>query len=560
MASSYKPPDDLVEFLKAGPPPVYIGFGSIVVDNPNEFTNMIFSAVKRAGVRALVSKGWGGLGGNDAPEGVFLLGNVPHDWLFQYVSCVVHHGGAGTTAIGIAMGKPTVVVPFFGDQPFWGSMIYHAGAGPEPVPYKKMTEELLAESITKALSPEIQNAVKEMSEKIADENGSEAAAASFHQAVNMDTMRCLILPDRVAVWRVKKTNIRLSSLAAATILDQGLLQLKDIKLCVYLLSNWHSLTDHSVRHRDWYIDEGASGPITAAVAVASGTLTNIAVNINHYAHSVSKSLRKKPESKDTTPDTEDTPPLAYSQSLDYIPSSHPVQRAVNNYSPQHLEALSYAMASNSLPDRRPISKDKKAHSWSPYKRTNTLPRAPTGEAPHDHGRVHEATSETGHFAYDMLGIGLKAPVAFFYNLANGFHNAPLYLLRDTTVRRRDQITGIGSGTKAAGKEFTLGLFDGLTGLVIHPFMGAWRDGLAGLGKGVGQGLGGLVFKSGAAAFGIPGYTLKGLEKQLAKRYSRDLKAKILTVRLRQSLTDYSRASEEEKQEILRRWRELDCKI
>jgi UDP:flavonoid glycosyltransferase YjiC (YdhE family) len=191
---------------------------------------MIFGAVKRAGVRALVSKGWGGIGGEAPPEGVFLLGNCPHDWLFNYVSCVVHHGGAGTTAIGIAMGKPTVVVPFFGDQPFWGAMIYKAGAGPEPVPFKKMTEESLAHSITTALGPEIQRAVKVMSEKIAGENGSTDAAASFHQSVNLDTMRCLLSPNRVALWRVKKTNLRLSNLAASVLLEHNLVDISQMKL------------------------------------------------------------------------------------------------------------------------------------------------------------------------------------------------------------------------------------------------------------------------------------------------------------------------------------------
>jgi len=219
-----------MEFLNAGPPPVYIGFGSIVVDDPNKLTSMIYGAVKRCGVRALVSKGWGGIGGEAPPEGVFLLGNVPHDWLFNYVSCVVHHGGAGTSAIGIAMGKPTVVVPFFGDQPFWGAMIHKAGAGPEPVPFKKMTEESLADSITTALGAEIQNNVKIMSEKISGEHGAEDAAASFHSTVNMDTMRCLLSPDRVALWRVRNTNLRLSNLAASVLLDHGLLDLTQMKL------------------------------------------------------------------------------------------------------------------------------------------------------------------------------------------------------------------------------------------------------------------------------------------------------------------------------------------
>jgi hypothetical protein len=232
QASHYTPPDDLVEFLKKGPPPVYIGFGSIVVDHPEELTTMIFNAVKRAGVRALVSKGWGGIGGEKPPECIMLLGNCPHDWLFKYVSAVVHHGGAGTTAIGIAMGKPTIVVPFFGDQPFWGAMIHKAGAGPEPVPFKKMTEESLAHSITTALGPDIQTAVKVMAETIAGEHGNEDAAANFHHSLNVETMRCLLMPERVAIWRVKGTNLRLSNLAASTLLDHSLLELPQMKLFV----------------------------------------------------------------------------------------------------------------------------------------------------------------------------------------------------------------------------------------------------------------------------------------------------------------------------------------
>lgn len=120
--SNYTPPEDLAQFLAKGPPPVYIGFGSIVVKDPTALTKLIFEAVKLAKVRAIVSKGWGGVGAGEVPDDVYLIGNCPHDWLFQRVSCVVHHGGAGTTAAGIALGKPTVVVPFFGDQPFWGQV------------------------------------------------------------------------------------------------------------------------------------------------------------------------------------------------------------------------------------------------------------------------------------------------------------------------------------------------------------------------------------------------------------------------------------------------------
>lgn len=79
----------------------------------------VLDAIADAGVRALISPGWGGLDKEmikSAGPDVFALGNVPHDWLFEHVSAVVHHGGAGTTAIGLRCGKPTVIVPFFGDQ------------------------------------------------------------------------------------------------------------------------------------------------------------------------------------------------------------------------------------------------------------------------------------------------------------------------------------------------------------------------------------------------------------------------------------------------------------
>jgi len=141
-------------------------------------------------------------------------------------------------------------------------------------------------------------------------------------------------------------------------------------------------------------------------------------------------------------------------------------------------------------------------------------------------------------------------------LANGFHNAPSFLLNDDTVRRRDNITGLGSGAKVASKEVVFGIFDGVTGLVTQPYWGAQKDGVVGFGKGVGKGVGGLVFKTGAAAFGVMGYTLKGVEKQFEKRYSRGLKANIIAQRLKQGMREFGKASEEEKKEIVKRWKDV----
>lgn len=112
----YTPPPELDEFLRAGPPPIYIGFGSIVIDNPNSMTTILLGAIKETGVRAIISRGWGKLGSNanELPN-VLYLGDCPHEWLFQHVTAVIHHGGAGTTACGLLNGRPTTIVPFFGE-------------------------------------------------------------------------------------------------------------------------------------------------------------------------------------------------------------------------------------------------------------------------------------------------------------------------------------------------------------------------------------------------------------------------------------------------------------
>lgn len=110
----YEPPPDLAAFIRAGPPPIYIGFGSIVLEDADKMLSILLDAVQQAGVRAIISCGWGNLQGQTLPS-VHYVGDCPHEWLFQHVAAVVHHGGAGTTACGLLNGKPTTIVPFFGE-------------------------------------------------------------------------------------------------------------------------------------------------------------------------------------------------------------------------------------------------------------------------------------------------------------------------------------------------------------------------------------------------------------------------------------------------------------
>lgn len=150
--AGWTPPSDLTEFLAAGPPPVAIGFGSMSNRKPEEVTRLLVAAVERAGARAVLLSGWQGMRTADLPDSILMLKSAPHDWLFPRMAAVVHHGGAGTTAAALRAGVPSLVVPFFGDQPFWGRRVAELGVGPAAIPRKKLTAENLAAAITQMLS------------------------------------------------------------------------------------------------------------------------------------------------------------------------------------------------------------------------------------------------------------------------------------------------------------------------------------------------------------------------------------------------------------------------
>ncbi|MFN4251628.1 glycosyltransferase [Deinococcus sp.] len=149
---AWTPPPALEAFLNSGPPSVSIGFGSMTTPDPQATTRAVVAALERSGQRAVLLSGWGGLSVTDVPDTVFVTDSVPHDWLFPRVAATVHHGGAGTTAAGLAAGVPNVIVPFFGDQPFWGDRVQRLGVGPAPVPRRALNERTLADALTRAVT------------------------------------------------------------------------------------------------------------------------------------------------------------------------------------------------------------------------------------------------------------------------------------------------------------------------------------------------------------------------------------------------------------------------
>ena len=151
-SESWVPPNALTDFIKNGPAPVYVGFGSMSNRNPEAMAELVIKALALAGQRAVLLSGWGGLDGKDLPDSIIMIDSVPHSWLFRHMAAVVHHGGASTAAAGLRAGIPSVVVPFFGDQPFWGQRIAELGVGPQPIPRKKLTAERLASAIRQAVT------------------------------------------------------------------------------------------------------------------------------------------------------------------------------------------------------------------------------------------------------------------------------------------------------------------------------------------------------------------------------------------------------------------------
>lgn len=172
QTDEWTPDPALLRFLAAGPAPVYVGFGSMPAEDATAKTRVVLEALAEAGLRGVLATGWGGLSAAEVPDSVFTLDAAPHDWLFTRMAAVVHHGGAGTTGAGLRAGVPTVICPFFGDQPFWGRRVAALGVGPAPIAQKKLTAERLAAALRSATGdPEIRSRAAALSATIRREDG-----------------------------------------------------------------------------------------------------------------------------------------------------------------------------------------------------------------------------------------------------------------------------------------------------------------------------------------------------------------------------------------------------
>jgi len=496
LASKFKPPEELQKFLDDGEPPVYIGFGSIVVDDPNKFTKLIFDAVKMAGVRALVSKGWGGLGGGDVPDNIFLLENTPHDWLFPRCSAVVHHGGAGTTAIGLKCGKPTMIVPFFGDQPFWGAMVSSNKAGAhESVPYKNLTAERLADGIKQCLTQEAKDNTARIAESIAHEgDGAENAVKSFERSLPLaghHNMRCSILEERAAVWKLKHSNLRLSALAADILVEEKKIKWKDLRL---------------LRTYEWNDFDGPGEPISGAGGALLHTATGMASGVGMIPVRMEKHIRKRDEHERKKKEAQEKKAEKKRKKAGAVE-----EKAENEGQTAPTQLSETLSPADERSARRPQAQQL----------DTGMTQATNMSADPEEPLAQDLAQDAGQGLLQTGEALVSAPLDLTLAIAQGFHNAPR-LYGDASVRKPMRITGFHSGLRAAGRELVLGVYDGFSGLVLQP-VGGWKDAsgvtghITGVSKGFARGIGGFVLKDISAIITPPAFVAQGVRREVKKR-------------------------------------------
>jgi len=168
--SAYQPNIELQNFLAAGEPPVCVSFGSMLNQNAKNIDHIVQESLRQTNNRGIILSGWSGLKNRSSNE-ILYVDAIPHHWLLPRCKMIIHHGGAGTTSAGLRAGIPNIVIPFMADQPFWGKRVKALGAGPEPIPVKKLAVKNLTQSIVESEKDTIRKRTQILAQQLTSDNG-----------------------------------------------------------------------------------------------------------------------------------------------------------------------------------------------------------------------------------------------------------------------------------------------------------------------------------------------------------------------------------------------------
>lgn len=164
------PDDKLLDFIRSGPPPAAVVFGSTSTNKLAGIYHKVVEALNATGQKGII------VGtrpeGLDSPNVYWQKEFIPYDWLFKRSAAVIHHGGAGTTGKALSAGIPSVILPFTSDQPFWGRQVYKLGAGPKPLNPKRLTSAKVTEAINSIVNDqEIKSRSQDIGQHLMAEDG-----------------------------------------------------------------------------------------------------------------------------------------------------------------------------------------------------------------------------------------------------------------------------------------------------------------------------------------------------------------------------------------------------
>ena len=180
---AYQPPDELLEFLDNGSPPICVSFGSMLNRDGEKIDGIVHESLRQTRNRGIILSGWR-QSNNHSTKDILYLDAVPHQWLLPRCKAVIHHGGAGTTSAGLRAGIPNIVIPFTADQPFWGRRVYAVGAGPKPVLLNDLSVGKLVQAVIYAGHETVCQCARTVSQRLRNEDGVKISIGIIEQYSN----------------------------------------------------------------------------------------------------------------------------------------------------------------------------------------------------------------------------------------------------------------------------------------------------------------------------------------------------------------------------------------